>query len=135
MTPTRDTGSGAGAEEGAIPAANLTAQERRVLSRWVELLTDELAVASVWLYGSRARGGGEAGSDVDLLVIARTPNPWEQRRRANRLLRHAAAELGASFLPYSIHLCDLAYLEQRRAIRSFFLQEVERDKVVLYEES
>ncbi len=128
-------------ESGALPdnlraaEANLTRQELEVVSRWLDLLTDELPVESVWLYGSRARGDGSATSDVDLLVIVRAPNPWEHRRLANRLLRRAADDRGASFLPFSIHVWDLGYLEQRRDIRSFFLKEVERDKIVLYGES
>jgi predicted nucleotidyltransferase len=116
-----------------LGAANLTEDERRVLVRWLELVVEELDVESVWLYGSRARGHRSQESDVDLLVIARGEKPRKDRSRAYRLIEQAAQETGASFLPFSIHLWDPNHLENRRQIRSFFLQEVERDKIVLFE--
>lgn len=88
---------------------------------------------AVWLYGSRARGEGGPESDVDLLVIARTYEPWLERDRADDLIERAADEIEESFLPFSVHLWTPEHLRGRREIRSFFLQEVDRDKVVLYQ--
>ncbi len=117
----------------AVAGHALTDEQRRVLSRWIDLLEHELNLRAVWLYGSRARGEGGADSDVDLLVVADgDERPWQLRRRAYSLLESASEEEGASFLPYSIQLWDSAYLEDRRRVRSFFLQEVDRDKIVLH---
>jgi len=35
--------------------ARLSAEERRVIERWIERLRGALDVESVWLFGSRAR--------------------------------------------------------------------------------
>jgi hypothetical protein len=40
-------------------------------------------------------------------------------------------ELGAVAFSFSVHVGTPEWLEQRRAIRSFFIAEVDRDKVVL----
>jgi len=48
---------------------------------------------------------------------------------ADRLRRADDAEGRPSFFSVQVH--DPAWLEQRREIRSFFIQEVDRDKVVL----
>lgn len=115
-----------------LTQATLSDQERRVVERWVELLAENLDLVAVWLFGSRARGESRPDSDVDLLVIARGEKPWKERGHAYELIYRAAEELGESFLPFSIHLWDPPHLQSRREIRSFFLQEVDRDKIVLF---
>ena len=114
--------------------ANLTDEERRVIERWIELMQDELDIRSVWLYGSRARGeGSTTESDVDLLVVTR----GDRRRDDDRvweLINQAAKELDANPVPFLPHVWDVQHLDNRRSIRSFFVQEVDRDKIVLYGE-
>jgi predicted nucleotidyltransferase len=118
-----------------VAEASLTDEERRVIDRWIELMGEEqLDIQSVWLYGSRARGEGwPPESDVDLLVITRG-----DRRRdddlAWELINRAANELGANPVPFLPHVWDVEHLDDRRSIRSFFVQEVDRDKIVLYGE-
>lgn len=75
----------------SLADASLTAEERRVVERLVELLREEFGpdLHAVWLYGSRARG-----------------EP-----------------------PY---VFDPEWVTARRAIDSFFMREVDRDKVVLF---
>lgn len=51
---------------GSVPAD----LERR-LERLVEVLAGDERVEALWLFGSRARGEGDALSDVDLAVLAR----------------------------------------------------------------
>jgi predicted nucleotidyltransferase len=118
---------------GSLSEASLSPVERRVLDRFVELLRVEYAdrLLSVWLFGSRARGekpGPE--SDVDLLVVIRDGR-LDDHFRAVKLVDEAADAEGASPVLFSVSVYDPAHIAQRRAIRSFFMQEVDRDKVVL----
>jgi len=116
----------------------LTDDERRVVERLVELMHDRLGdrLRSVWLYGSRARGertGPE--SDIDLLAIA---DPSEANDddvlAAILLVDQATEELHLPRPIVSIKVHDRAWLDGRRTIDSFFIREVDRDKVVLYGE-
>lgn len=111
---------------------SLSAVERRALERFVELLRRELGddVGAVWLYGSRARGERPAPeSDVDVIVVTR--RGWKDLSRVTRLMDEAAEAEGAKPAFFSVHVYDPAHIAQRREIRSFFIQEVDRDKVVL----
>lgn len=115
---------------------SLTPLERRVLDRLVELLRKEFGedLRAVWLYGSRARGEPvREESDVDLIVIARGAT-WKDELRLGKRIDEAAEAEGASPVFFAVHLYDPDYVAQRRAIRSFFFQEVDRDKVVLFGE-
>jgi predicted nucleotidyltransferase len=115
-----------------LAQARLSTEERQVIERWIERLDAELDLDAVWLFGSRARGeAGRDDSDVDLLVITRG-DPQQDGHRAWTLIDEAARELGANPGPYVPHTWDRAWLENRREIRSFFIQEVDRDKIVLF---
>jgi predicted nucleotidyltransferase len=121
---------------GALADATLTPLERRVLERFVRQLEADLGdrLRSVWLYGSRARGeqpGPE--SDVDVLVIA-SGVTWNNYSSVSHLLYSAAEEEGANPVLFSVHVYDPERLAHRREIKSFFIQEVDRDKIVLYGE-
>jgi predicted nucleotidyltransferase len=121
----------------AVPTlahASLTEAERRVVERLVELTRDRFAgrLHSVWLYGSRARGerpGPE--SDIDLLAIA-DANEEDDVLTAILLVDRAVADLQLPRPIVSIQVYDPAWLEGRRRIESFFIREVDRDKIVLY---
>lgn len=107
-----------------------------MLDRLVELLRarfgDELK--AVWLYGSRARGERpEPDSDVDLLVITQGGRARDLST-VTRLIYRAAEAEGANPIPFAAHVYDPESIAQRRAIESFFIQEVDRDKIVLYGE-
>ena len=116
--------------------ASLTDAERRALERFVRLLRDAFgpALHAVWLYGSRARGE-EPGpeSDIDLLVVSDRASP-EDELRVIRLESEAAEAEGMSGAWFSTHVYHPDRIAQRRAIRSFFIQEVDRDKIVLFGE-
>lgn len=87
---------------------------------------------AVWLYGSRARGEQpHSESDVDLLVVA---DGGDKRygMRMIELVNEVAAEERVSPIWYSVFVCTADWLRGRRAIRSFFISEVDRDKIVLY---
>lgn len=116
--------------------AYLSETERRVIERLVELLRREFGtdLRSVWLYGSRARGEPvHDESDVDVLVV-RDREPWQDHHRAMSIAYEAAEAEGASPVWFSVHVYTPERLAQRREIRSFFIQEVDRDKIVLFGE-
>lgn len=120
----------------SLATANLTHPERLALDRFVELLRARLGddLDAVWLYGSRARGDGSpAESDVDVLVITRGG-----RRDAELVIGllwdayEAAEEATMRLAPY-VQSSD--WVAGRREIESFFMQEVDRDKIVLHQRS
>lgn len=120
----------------ALAEASLTDAERRVLEQLVERLAETLGprLRSVWLYGSRARGETpHEESDIDLLVVVDPERP-EDRRTVVRLAVDAESEVGLGTVLLSPLVYSSERVAQRREIRSFFLQEVDRDKVVLYGE-
>jgi predicted nucleotidyltransferase len=115
-----------------IASARLSESERRTIEHFASLLRDELGddLRALWLYGSRARGEAHPGSDVDLLVIA-DGGRNRYRRIAGDLSEAAAIAEGESPFSFSVHTHDLQWLRGRRSIDSFFIQEVDRDKIVL----
>jgi predicted nucleotidyltransferase len=120
----------------SLAETSLTPAERRVLERAVTLLEDELGtdLQAVWLYGSRARGEPpEPDSDVGLLVVA-ARDTRDERLRIGQIVDRAAEAEAADPFGFSVHVYEPERLAQRREIRSFFIQEVDRDKVVLFGE-
>jgi len=115
-----------------LNAARLTESERRAIERYASLLDAELRgdLRGLWLYGSRARGTAHPESDIDLLVIADGGRD-RYGRIAGDLSEEAAIAEGESPFNYSVHVHDPEWLQGRRAIDSFFIQEVDRDKIVL----
>jgi hypothetical protein len=115
-----------------LNAAQLTEGERRVVERFALRLDNEVGgdLRGLWLYGSRARGTAHPESDVDLLVIADGGRD-RYGRIAGDLSEQAAIAEGESPFSFSVHVHDPEWLSGRRAIESFFIQEVDRDKIVL----
>ena len=124
-----------------LSAAALNETERRVIERLLGSLQTELGedLLTVWLYGSRARGEANPSetdpdrrSDVDLIAIVgpgrdASEVAWEVQPQLEAI---ADAE-GDSPVYYSLRFYDAEFLRERRAIRDFFFQEVDRDKLVL----
>lgn len=125
----------------ALSAAALNDTERRVVERLVARLGEELGddLLAVWLYGSRARGEADPTethhdrrSDIDMIAIVGPGRDvsafkWDF---TPKLIEMVEAE-GDSPPYYSLRFDELAWLIDRRRIRSFFFQEVDRDKLVL----
>lgn len=116
-----------------VRGASLSAQEWRVVERLLSSLTDELGedLLGVWLYGSRARGEEpRPESDIDVLVITRHGRDRDFDRVSKRGFEAAMAEDFDPFL-LSTRVADPEWIEGRREIESFFIREVDRDKIVL----
>jgi predicted nucleotidyltransferase len=119
----------------SLAGASLSVEERALLERFIQRLRLHLGndLNAVWLFGSRARGEQPGrDSDVDVLVLVEDAS-WPAKVRIRELLDAEARELGLEALvwSFSIHVNTPAWLEQRREIESFFIAEVDRDKVVV----
>jgi predicted nucleotidyltransferase len=114
----------------------LSVDERALLERFVAILEARLGerLQAVWLFGSRARGDivRSDDSDVDVLVIADDAS-WQSKVEIRSALDAAARELALARVAWSVsvHVQTPEWLRQRREIRSFFIAEVDRDKIVL----
>lgn len=111
--------------------AALDQREREVLDRYVAALAQAYGddLDAVWLYGSRARGERPHDeSDVDLLVVTRGERSDEPLLA---ILWRILDELGNPRVIVEPRQRSRAWVEDRRAIDSFFLREVDRDKIVL----
>jgi predicted nucleotidyltransferase len=125
----------------ALSAAALNETERRAVARIVASLEAELGddLLAVWLYGSRARGEADPTethydlrSDIDMMAIVGPGRDvsafkWEFTPK----LIGAVEDEDDSPPYYSMQMHELEWLIDRRRIRSFFFQEVDRDKLVL----
>ncbi len=117
-----------------LAPASLSDAECRVVECLVERLRDELGsdLHAIWLYGSRARGETpHPESDVDLMVLA-DGSEHRYGMKAIELVMEIAAAEGVSPVWYSVFVKTPEWLRGRREIRSFFIAEVDRDKLVLY---
>jgi predicted nucleotidyltransferase/uncharacterized protein (UPF0332 family) len=119
----------------SLATTTLTEAERRAVDHLVAALERELgdALHAVWLYGSRARGEPprDEDSDVDLLVITSRPDP-DTPEFVRRLARQAGEAAGLSpYVGLSVSAATPEWVWERRAIGAFYIQEVDRDKIVL----
>jgi len=112
--------------------AALDERERELLRRFVAALQESYGddLDAVWLYGSRARGERRHDeSDVDVLVVTRAERDDEALIPT---LWSVLAQMGNPRIVVDPRQRSRAWVEDRRAIDSFFLRDVDRDKIVLY---
>jgi predicted nucleotidyltransferase len=129
-------------DDNALAGAALAPREHRVLERVLARLRRKLGkdLLAVWLYGSRARGEADPSetdpdrrSDVDLLAIVDPARDASGLKWwALPMVEEEADAVGDSPVYYSLRVFDTEWLRDRRRIRSFFVQEVDRDKIVLH---
>jgi predicted nucleotidyltransferase len=63
-----------------IDQAALDDRERVAIRAAARLLRERFSALQVVLFGSRARGEGDAESDLDLLVLTARPLDWRERQ-------------------------------------------------------
>ncbi|MGH3066851.1 MAG: nucleotidyltransferase family protein [Gaiellaceae bacterium] len=120
----------------ALAEASLSGKERQALARLVPELRNRFGarLRAVWLYGSRARGEEpHPESDIDLLIVVDHSFATDDSRVID-VVTDVADTVGVNPVALSTLVYDVDRIAQRRAIRSFFIQEVDRDKIVLYGE-
>ena len=116
----------------ALADAALDERERELLDRFVGALAEEYGddLDAVWLYGSRARGERPHDeSDIDVLVVTR--DACDDNALIPTLWR-VLGDLGNPRILIDPRQRSRAWVEDRRAIDSFFLRDLDRDKIVLY---
>jgi len=116
-----------------LTRSSLLPDEQALIELFVEELKRSLReeLHAVWLFGSRARGEPPSKeSDVDVLVLVEDAS-WDGRMRVRKLLDRAAQELDLQALTwsFSVHVHSPQWLVERREIKSFFIAELDRDKV------
>lgn len=117
-----------------LTTTSLSRDERALLERFVEMLRERLGdeLHAVWLFGSRARGEppSHEDSDVDLLVLVEDDS-WDASTAIYRVLDEAAGGLGLRQVSFwfALHVHTPEWLEGRRAVKDFFIAEVDRDTV------
>lgn len=101
---------------------------RQVILRMVDKLIEEYRPEKVILFGSYAYGEPTEDSDVDLLIIKNTDKrPIDRWVEVKKLLRDVTRDLPVSPLVYTEK-----ELEERIAIKDFFIQEIFETGEVLY---
>ncbi len=63
----------------SIAEISLPANDRRAIAAAHEILRHQFPVTRIVLFGSKARGGGDAESDIDLLVLTSRKCTWQEK--------------------------------------------------------
>ena len=101
---------------------------RPVIKRIVEAIVKELNPQKIVLFGSFAYGDPDKGSDIDLLIVMETNEPFHKRwAKVCRLVREQRKGI-----PFSPFVFTPQELEERLRIGDPFFHEIERKGEVLY---
>ena len=101
---------------------------RRIILRMVEKIVREYQPNKIILFGSYVYGEPTEDSDVDLLIIKDTDKrPIDRWIEVKRLLRDTSRSLPVSPLVYTEK-----EIEERNAIKDFFIEEIFEKGEVLY---
>ena len=99
---------------------------KRELERYLPLLIDHYDPEQIIVFGSLATGEVHAWSDIDLIVVRRTHQPfWRRLRETRRLLK---PRVGTDILVYTPE-----EFEQMLQERPVFREELVAKGTVLYE--
>ena len=101
---------------------------REVILKMVQRLVDEYQPKKVILFGSYAHGTPTEDSDIDLFIIKDTDKrPIDRWVEVKKLLRDTSRILPVSPLVYTEQ-----EVEERTAIKDFFIEEIFEKGEVLY---
>ena len=101
---------------------------RQIILRMVERIVQEYQPKKIILFGSYAYGEPTEDSDVDLLIIKNTEKrPIDRWVELKRLLRGITGELPVSPIVYTEK-----EIEDRNAVKDFFIKEIYERGEVLY---
>ncbi|MBS7249119.1 MAG: nucleotidyltransferase domain-containing protein [Candidatus Freyarchaeota archaeon] len=102
---------------------------RPVIMRIVETIVRELNPQKIVLFGSFAYGEPNKQSDIDLLIVMETKDPFHKRwAKVCRIVREVRKGI-----PFSPFVITPEELKERLRVGDPFFQEIERRGEVLYE--
>jgi predicted nucleotidyltransferase len=107
----------------------LQPHERMALDDYVNRLHLSLGdnLTGLWLFGSKSRGDFELGSDIDLLLVRKTPQP-ETRWRIREIAAQCSLEYDVLF---NTHILDQDRWDEEVHYRGTLWREIQRDGVSL----
>ena len=107
----------------------LQPHERMALDDYVNRLHLSLGdnLTGLWLFGSKSRGDFELGSDIDLLLVLKTPQP-ETRWRIREIAAQCSLEYDVLF---NTHILDQDRWDEEVHYRGTLWREIRRDGVSL----
>ncbi len=108
---------------------NLTSKEKQVIEEFKKKIQEKYPEeqAHLTLFGSKARGEAARESDMDLLVVIRSED-WRLGDRIREI--GYQLELNHGIVLF-IQVMSRRHIEQLKAIGSQFLQEVEREGIMV----
>jgi uncharacterized protein len=109
--------------------AHLDRQERRALIEFVQRLRKRFDgdLHSVLLFGSRARGSGPPGSDLDVFVVVNSDD-W----RVHKEIRFLAADVSLEYgLDLSPRVWSSQHLGEMERLGSALIQNIRREGISL----
>jgi predicted nucleotidyltransferase len=111
----------------------LNPREREAILEFVHLLEEQFGdlIASVALFGSKARGESTPDSDLDLLVVVNSDD-W----RVHKQIRYLAADVCLKYeVELSPRVWSLSHRQEMEAINSLLHQNIQREGIRLLESS
>lgn len=119
----------------AIQDASLRPIEHQAVTGLVEAVRDRYGerFRAAWLHGSRARGEPpREDSDIDLIFLLDDPT-YDDQKEVVSLAFDVGNALGYPATYLSPLVRETEWPAKRRAIRDFFIADVDHDRIVLYE--
>lgn len=80
-----------------LDLSTLAKPDREAVAEAARILRDRFPVSRVILFGSKAEGGGDPESDIDLLVLTRGELRWRERDEIISSLYGTQLEYGVVF--------------------------------------
>jgi len=103
-------------------------KQNEIINHIVEKIIHEYIPQKVILFGSYAYGKPKEDSDIDLLIIKNTDKkPIERWMEVRKMIRDISLTVPISPLIYTEK-----EIEERKAIKDFFLEEIFEKGIVLY---